>query len=119
MPKQGDIVLIPVPFTDLSSSKRRPVIVISNDEYNQSTADMVVVAMTSTPATNAYGFTLASSDLVQGTLNRPGTVRVDKIYTLDQALIVKTFGRVHIRILTHIHTLLQTLTAHYYKTTKS
>lgn len=33
MPKQGDIVLIPVPFTDLSSTKRRPVIVVSNDNY--------------------------------------------------------------------------------------
>jgi mRNA interferase MazF len=33
MPDQGDIVLIPVPFTDLSSQKRRPVIVISNDVY--------------------------------------------------------------------------------------
>ena len=45
MPKQGEIVLIPVPFTDLSSHKRRPVIVISNDDYHQSTTDMVVVAM--------------------------------------------------------------------------
>ncbi len=29
MPEQGDILLIPIPFTDLSSHKRRPVIVIS------------------------------------------------------------------------------------------
>ena len=28
MPEQGDIVLIPIPFTDLSSQKRRPVIII-------------------------------------------------------------------------------------------
>lgn len=34
MPKQGEIVLIPVPFTDLSSSKRRSEIVISNDDYH-------------------------------------------------------------------------------------
>ncbi len=43
MPDQGDIVLIPVPFTDLSSQKRRPVIVISNDIYNRISADVIVV----------------------------------------------------------------------------
>ena len=37
MHEQGDIVLIPIPFTDLSSQKRRPVIVISNDAYNRET----------------------------------------------------------------------------------
>jgi mRNA interferase MazF len=46
MPRQGDIALVPVPFTDLSSVRRRPVIVISNDSYDTSTSDMVVVAMT-------------------------------------------------------------------------
>ena len=34
-PSQGDIVLIPIPFTDRSSQKRRPVIAILNDWYNQ------------------------------------------------------------------------------------
>ena len=48
-PQQGDIVLIPIPFIDLSSHRRRPVIVISNDAYNRRTDDMVVVAMTSNP----------------------------------------------------------------------
>jgi mRNA interferase MazF len=47
MPNQGDIVLIPIPFTDLSSRKRRPLIVISNNDYNRKTPDIVVVAMTS------------------------------------------------------------------------
>jgi len=35
MPEQGDILLIPIPYTDLSSTKRRPVIVILNNAYNQ------------------------------------------------------------------------------------
>ena len=47
MPKQGDIVLVPILFTDLSSTKRRPVIVISNDPYQATTTDMLIVAMTS------------------------------------------------------------------------
>jgi len=36
MPNQRDILLIPIPFTDLTSQRRRPVVVISNDEYNHS-----------------------------------------------------------------------------------
>ena len=66
MPSQGDIVLIPIPFTDLSSQKRRPVIVISNDEYNRSAPDVVVVAMTSNPASSPYSFSINAADLTKG-----------------------------------------------------
>jgi hypothetical protein len=52
-----------------------------------------------------------SADLTSGRLNRPGTVRVDKLYTLDQMLIVKTFGRVNARTLNRIRTVLRELTA--------
>ena len=110
MHKQGDIALIPVPFTDLSSQKRRPVIVISSDRYNQQSSDMVVVAMTSQPLRTDFGFTLTNENLVDGVLNRPGQVRVDKIYTLSQANVVKTFGRVNAEVIQHIRALIQELT---------
>lgn len=111
MPEQGDIVLIPIPFTDLSSNRRRPVIAISNNPYHHKTQDMVVVAMTSNPQAVEYSFTITSADLVQGALNRPGKVRVDKIYTLSQSLAVKTFGRVNQATLDRIRELLQELVA--------
>jgi len=111
MPNQGDIVLIPIPFTDLSSHKRRPVIVISNDHYNAIAADMVVIAMTSNPTLTAYSFTITSADLTDGSLNRSGTVRVDKLYTLEQTLIIKTFGQVNTRTLNRIRAILRELTA--------
>ncbi len=111
MPEQGDIVLIPVPFTNLSSQKRRPVIVISNNTYNQKTPDHIVVAMTSNPAPTDYSFRITSADLEKGALNRPGTIRVDKIYTLSQSIVVKTFGRVDVATLKRIRQILQGLIA--------
>jgi mRNA interferase MazF len=108
-PNQGDIVLITVPFTDLSSQKRRPVIVVSNDAYNQTSLDIVVVAMTSNPASVPNSFTISSADLIQGSLNRPGTVRADKIYTLAKSLVVRKFGKVSPSILARMHALIDVL----------
>jgi len=56
-------------------------------------------------------FAITSSDLERGTLNRPGKVRVDKIYTLSQSIVVKTFGRVNSKVLDRIRSMLQDLTA--------
>jgi hypothetical protein len=46
-----------------------------------------------------------SEDLKQGRLNHPGTVRVDKIYTLSQSIVLRTFGRVNLDegIAAHCH----------------
>ena len=109
MPSQGDIVLIPVPFTDLSSQRRRPVIVISNDQYNQTMEDMVVVAMTSNLTPGPYSFKTTSADLSSGALNHPGRVRVDKVYTPSQRITVRTFGKVNDATLNRIRQLLGTL----------
>lgn len=109
MHKQEDILLIPVPFTDLSTQKRRPVIVISNDAYNRQTADIVVVAMTSSPQKVQYSFSISSGNLLKGTLNRPGNVRVDKIYTLSQSIVAKSFGRVDDATMDRIRAKLQEL----------
>ncbi|NJM48709.1 MAG: type II toxin-antitoxin system PemK/MazF family toxin [Alkalinema sp. RU_4_3] len=106
-PNQGEIILIPVPFTDLSSQKRRPVIIASNNLYNQSSRDMLVVAMTSNLSAIPYSFIIDNPDLALGTLNRPSLVRCDKIYTLDQGLIVKRFGQVKPEVLDQIYSLLQ------------
>jgi mRNA interferase MazF len=109
MPSQGDIVLVPVPFTDLSSTRRRPVIVVSNDAYNRSTTDMIVVAMTSNMTPHPHSFILTSADLASGTLNHPGRVRVDKIYTLSQGIVVKVFGKVNDATLDRIRQMLADL----------
>jgi mRNA interferase MazF len=71
---------------------------------------MVVVAMTLNPKVTPYSFVVSSADLVSGSPNYPGTVRPDKIYTLSQKIIVKTFGRVGDAVLDKIRTTLAQVT---------
>ena len=40
--RQRDIVLVPFPFSDLSTPNVRPVLVLSNDAYNRRTEDLLV-----------------------------------------------------------------------------
>ena len=67
--------------------------------------------MTSNPQVTDYSFSITSSDLVKGALNRPGRVRVDKIYTLSQTIVVKTFGQINRVTIDRIRDSLQELVA--------
>ena len=44
---QGDVVLVPFPFTDLSSVKQRPALVLSPERLNKVRPDLVLAAITS------------------------------------------------------------------------
>jgi mRNA interferase MazF len=67
--------------------------------------------MTSNPVKVDYSFTVTSDELEKGTLNHPGKVRVDKIYTISSSIVVKTFGRVKKEVLAKIRKELQRLIA--------
>ena len=43
----GDIILVPFPFTDQSTTKKRPAVVISSTPYNQERPDLIIMAVTS------------------------------------------------------------------------
>jgi mRNA interferase MazF len=110
-PSQGDVVLVPVPFTDLKASRKRPVIVLSRDAYQNSTVDLVAIAMTTNLAIEPHSFVITSSDLVAGVLAQPSRVRADKIMTLAQSIIIKKFGRVSPAVLDRIRKEIAILTS--------
>lgn len=85
--KRGDIVLVPFPFTDLSSSKRRPALVVSPDWFNSSNQDLVLVAITSQIGDDPRSVMLDEADFVGGNC-RP-MVKWAKVLTIHSALIGK------------------------------
>lgn len=93
MPDQRDIVLVPIPFTDLKSSKKRPVIVLSKTAYNREFQDVLVAAITSHVQPNRkFSQEITSHDLEEGHLPLTSQIRIDKIYCLHQRLILRKYG---------------------------
>ena len=100
MYKRGEIVLIPVPFSDLSSVKKRPVLVISNTSYNYANRDIIVVAVTSN--LRQSGIIINTEDLVTGGLPKTSLIRCEKIYTLEQGIVLKSFGVISEKVLENV-----------------
>ena len=92
--KQGDIIIIPILFTDLTSTKKRPAIVISRNEYNNITDDIIVMAITSNISMKEYCINLNSKDLISGFLLADSQIRADKIYSISKTIVIKKLGSV-------------------------
>jgi mRNA interferase MazF len=45
--KQGDVLLVPFPFTDQSAVKQRPAVVLSSETYNRTHFDIILAPITS------------------------------------------------------------------------
>lgn len=43
----GDVLLVPFPFTDQTTSKNRPTVVISSSAYNAARPDLILMAVSS------------------------------------------------------------------------
>ena len=95
--KQRDIVFTPFPFTDTSSAKKRPVLVISNDNINLNTSNtnFVGLMITSKTRRGQYSIEFDSGDLEEGTLPKESEIRCDMIATLDKNIIIKKFGKIN------------------------
>lgn len=89
MYQSTEIVMLPFPFTDLSSMKKRSVLVITPTDNR---GDMLVAQITSK---NGYldAVQLVESDVFEGLLPKTSYVRSTKIMTVNQSIIVGRFGR--------------------------
>lgn len=90
--KQRDIVLLPFPYSDLSQSKKRPVLILSNDSYNQKFEDVLVCVISSNQYADDYSEELSNTDLTAGILPIKSVVKVHKLFTIHQSTIIRKFG---------------------------
>ena len=58
MYQRGDVVLVPFPFTDLTSVKTRPAVVVSVGDFQAATGDFTVAMVTSVPHNTPFDYAL-------------------------------------------------------------
>lgn len=86
----GSIVTVPFPYTDLSASKRRPVLVLT--AINER-GDFIGMALTSKPRAS-HAVAVAKGPLARGgALPSDSWICTDKVVTLRQSVVLKTLGR--------------------------
>ena len=91
---QGDMLLVPFPFSDQSGRKVRPVIVLSNDEFNEHSQDIIAIGITSNISKDKYTLDLDNKDLKEGKLMTKCVIKVENILRLDKNLIIKKIGKI-------------------------
>lgn len=81
------------PFTDLTSAKRRPAVVVSPDAFNALTEDVVLVAVTSQITREAKTVPIEPGDATDGFIPKSSQIRLTKLFTLHSSLVVKRLCR--------------------------
>ena len=87
---QFDIVVVPFPFTDLNTDKRRPALVLSTKNFNNQSRNCVLAMITSQNNPDRPLDTRIGS-IQQAGLKAPSKIRM-KLFTLDSRLIVRKIG---------------------------
>ena len=91
MHERGELLLVPFPFSDLSATKRWPVLaLIGPDTYG----NFIAMPVTSRPHhTNAMA--ISAAEITGGSLPVASWARTDRVVTLNSALVPKSIARVN------------------------
>lgn len=87
-PVKGDVVVLPFPFSDLSSSKKRPALVMAKLPGD----DLILCQITSKLKVGPYSISLNDSDFKTGSLNVDSLIKISRIFTADKAIVLYKIG---------------------------
>lgn len=89
--QRGDVVLLPFPFSDLTTTKTRPAVVVSSDLYHDNRPDLLVAYVSSQLSQLREPTDHLLADWQAAGLLRPSFVRA-KIATIEPTLVVHAVG---------------------------
>ncbi len=92
--KPGQLLLIPFPYSDISSIKKRPVLALTRQDRH---GDFIALRITTVMQKD--GLALDDQSLAQGALPKPSWIRMDKVFTLSSGSVVRDIGAVRAEIL--------------------
>ena len=88
-PSEGSIILIRFPFSDLSSVKLRPAVVLASVGQD----DWILCQVTSNPYADLAAVEIAEKDFETGSLKRVSYARPGKLFTADITLMDTEAGK--------------------------
>ncbi len=88
----GDIILVPFPFTDQSTSKKRPAVIISSQAYNTERPDLIIMAVTSQIKPTSIIGEVIIQEWEDAGLLKPSAIK-PVITTIEKKLALKKMGQ--------------------------
>jgi mRNA interferase MazF len=86
-----DVVVVPFPFTDQNTDKKRPALVLSDHNIFNDPTQNCILAMITSAKNPGWPLDVKIGSLQKAGLSAPSKVRM-KMFTLDSRLIIKKIG---------------------------
>jgi mRNA interferase MazF len=89
--QRGDVLLVPFPFSDLSTAKVRPALIVSSALYQAHEPDLILAAITSNVAAATGPLDYILRDWKVAGLKYPSAFK-PVLFTLDPARVLHRVG---------------------------
>ena len=85
---KGDVVVVPFPFSDLSTAKKRPALVVTALRGD----DVILCQITSKAVADHCAIPLSDADFSSGGLRQDSHARPNRLFTADSRIILYRAG---------------------------
>ena len=106
-PLVGDLVVLPFPQSNLQSGKRRPALVVADLAGD----DLILCQVTSQVRRDGHAVPITNADLDRGQLSVASFARSNRLFTVEQSVILYVMGRVTASKLTEVRAAIRALFA--------